>query len=575
MAIILITVVIIIMPYYYELIYDEPPQSTNQQETVADSGVINETQKNKIAATPAPAESITKPQAEKPETALLEVDQDSSEKIIQISTPLVDLKISNKGAGKILEWTLKNYAAWNTEFVQIINDQLENGPQISFQEINGEIFSLDDYLFFSDKSSPGYAIGETEQLKLTYHIQYKNSVIEKSITIYGNSYHIDVDFNVTKPEQILLNNEYLVAWLNGIPSNESNIKEDYTYAEAYASMGGELESYSVDSEEPGKPVLLTGKTDWVASRMKYFMVAVVPEKARADGANLSGYGAQNDDILYKNYSIGLNILSGGDMIRDSFKIYMGPLDYSILKSYELELETLVLNHGWYETTFRPISLLVLSIFKFFQKFIPNYGIVIIIFSILIKLLVYPLTKKSYESMSNMGKVQPMVAELKEKYKNDPQRMNREMMKLYKQEGINPMGGCLPGLLQLPILAALFIVFRSTIQLRGASFIPGWIDDLSRPDTIATLPFSIPFYGADLNVLPILMAVSMIIQQKMTMKDPKQKALVYLMPIFLLFLFNQFPSGLNLYYTLFNVLTIFQQKLIERNKSKEPSGKPAN
>ena len=203
-----------------------------------------------------------------------------------------------------------------------------------------------------------------------------------------------------------------------------------------------------------------------------------------------------------------------------------------------------------------------AVVKFFYNFIPNYGIVIIIFSVLVKIVVYPLTKKSYKSMKEMSRVQPLLAELKEKYKGDPQRLNKETMKLYKEHGINPLGGCLPMLLQLPLLAALFIVFRSTIQLRGATFIPGWIDDLSRADTIFTLPFSLPMYGDQFNILPILMAGSMIFQSKMTMQDPKQKAMVYIMPIFMLLIFNQFPSGLNLYYTMFNVLTIIQQKFID-------------
>jgi YidC/Oxa1 family membrane protein insertase len=221
-----------------------------------------------------------------------------------------------------------------------------------------------------------------------------------------------------------------------------------------------------------------------------------------------------------------------------------------------------MNHGWYERTFRPVSLLILRIFKFFQLFIPNYGIVIILFSILVKIVVYPLTKKSYKSMKEMSRVQPLLTEIKEKYKSDPQRMNKETMKLYKEHGINPLGGCLPMLLQLPLLGALFIVFRSTIQLRGASFIPGWIDDLSGADTIFTFPFSLPLYGDQFNILPILMAGTMFFQSKMTMQDPKQKAMVYIMPIFMLLIFNQFPSGLNLYYTMFNVLTIFQQKFTD-------------
>ena len=141
------------------------------------------------------------------------------------------------------------------------------------------------------------------------------------------------------------------------------------------------------------------------------------------------------------------------------------------------------------------------------------------------------------------------------------------MSLYKEHG-NPLSGCLPQLLQLPLLIALFIVFRSTIQLRGATFIPGWIDDLSQTDALFTLPFSIPMYGDQFNLLPIIMAVTMFIMQKMSIKDPKQKAMVYIMPVFMLVLFNRFPAGLNLYYSLINGLQILQQKFIHTDKKEE-------
>ena len=195
-----------------------------------------------------------------------------------------------------------------------------------------------------------------------------------------------------------------------------------------------------------------------------------------------------------------------------------------------------------------------------HSFIPNYGIVLIVFSILVKLAVYPLTKKSYVSMQKMQTLQPKMNELKEKYAKDPKRLNKETMKMYKEHGANPISGCLPTLLQMPLLFAIFIIFRNTIELRGAGFF-WWINDLSAPDTIFQLSFSLPFYGNLVNILPVVMGATMFFQQKMTMKDPKQKAMVYFMPIFMTLLFNSFPSGLNLYYTLFNVLTILQQKLI--------------
>ena len=151
-----------------------------------------------------------------------------------------------------------------------------------------------------------------------------------------------------------------------------------------------------------------------------------------------------------------------------------------------------------------------------------------------------------------------MTEMREKYKNDPQRLNKEMMALYKEHGVNPLSGCLPTLLQMPLLWSIFLVFRNTIQLRHAAFV-WWINDLSSPDTIL-LPFSLPLIGNSLHVIPLLMGATMFVQQKMTMKDPKQKAMVYFMPIFLTFIFYNFPSGLNLYYTLFNLFSMLQQKI---------------
>ena len=220
-----------------------------------------------------------------------------------------------------------------------------------------------------------------------------------------------------------------------------------------------------------------------------------------------------------------------------------------------------MDFGW--AFIRPISKGVLYALTRMHEHIPNYGFVLIVFSFLVKILVYPLTKKSYQSTSAMQKIQPQVNSLREKYKNNPQKLNQATMQLYKEKGVNPLGGCLPMLLQMPLLFALFIVFRTTIELRNEPFV-FWIKDLSSPDVIFSLPFSIPIYGSNVAFLPILMVISTFIQQKMMsggVQQPQQKMMQYFMTGFFFLIFNTFPSGLNLYYTLFNVLTIAQQKLI--------------
>ena len=216
---------------------------------------------------------------------------------------------------------------------------------------------------------------------------------------------------------------------------------------------------------------------------------------------------------------------------------------------------------------RPIAeYILLPVFNFLHIFIPNYGIVIIIFALIIKLVLYPLTKSSMHSMKRMQLLAPKIAEIKEKYKDDPAKVNKETMNLYKVYGINPAGGCLPLLLQMPIFIALWGVLQNAVELRQQPFAL-WIHDLSRPDYILSLPFKLPLISIDhISGLALLMGITTFIQQKQTIKDPKQQAMIYMMPIMLTLMFMSFPSGLNLYYFMFNLFSIVQQYFINKKHS---------
>ncbi len=222
---------------------------------------------------------------------------------------------------------------------------------------------------------------------------------------------------------------------------------------------------------------------------------------------------------------------------------------------EYGLENLV-NLGW-KFIIRPIGeFFMLPFFLFIYKLIGNYGISIILFSIVMKIILYPLSIQQMRSAQKMKVIAPEVAKVREKYKDDQKQQQQELMKVYSTYGINPAGGCLPLLLQMPILYALWGVLRTSIELRQADF-AFWIHDLSLPDSIITLPF--PIFGiTSLSGLALLMGITMFIQQKMTLTDPKQKAMVYMMPIMFTLMFSYFPAGLNLYYFVFNLLGILQQ-----------------
>ena len=249
------------------------------------------------------------------------------------------------------------------------------------------------------------------------------------------------------------------------------------------------------------------------------------------------------------------------------RVYLGPLEHETLGTYGAELEKMM-SLGW-AWVIRPIAeYIFLPLFTGIHYFIPNWGIVIVVFSILIKLALHPLTKTSMRSMKRMQALQPMMEEMKEKYKDDPQKMNQAVMGLYKEYGVNPAGGCLPLLFQMPILYALFAMFRSAIELRQAAFF-GWITDLAVPDILFTLPFKLPLFGLqEISGIALLMGVSMFVQQKMTVKDPWQKMMVWMMPVMFTLLFNSFPSGLNLYYAVFNILSVGQQFIMNK-KDDEP------
>lgn len=577
-ALILIAVIIILMPYYEKLVMPQKPFSSN--EMVVDSTVTDtiaaiqkeqalESKEKEVKENDQEKIVQTEPEAVPKNVSYAQVEQASEEKVFTIENGNFEVQISNKGGGSLKAFYLKKFLKYDSTYVNFIDSSLNNNTFFAFLDHNGNIVDTKNFLFQTEGALSHKKLKEGEEYRINFFITYQGNKILKTLIFYGGQYHFDVQIAFDHPEAFMLNNEYQIGWENGLPLTEPNQRDDNGYYQAYVYMAEELENYKIKEAGEQKPLNLTGSSDWLAVRTKYFLVSIINENREANvinGVFIGGEGQKLGELVHGKYDLAFNARYNAKS-GNVYRYYLGPLDYNILKEYHRDLDILVLNNGWYERTFRFFSLLILPILEFLHKFIPNYGLVIIVFSILIKLLLYPLTKKSYQSMREMQRIQPLMTELRAKYKDDPQRLNKEMMKLYKEHGVNPMGGCLPMLLQMPLLFALFIVFRSTIQLRGAPFIPGWINDLSRSEGLWHLPISLPFYGNEFNILPILMAITMIFQSKMTTQDPKQKAMIYIMPIFMLLIFNTLPSGLNLYYTMFNLLTIIQQIFINRG-SKE-------
>ncbi|HDL78904.1 MAG TPA: membrane protein insertase YidC, partial [Bacteroidetes bacterium] len=489
-------------------------------------------------------------------------------KVITIETDLYEAKLSSRG-GTIMSWKLKKYKNYQGKQVQLIADKgkgdlslsfFVNNDTINFGKVNYDLQvennPMSDTLVILNQDHPTATIFGKVLLN-------DGKEIVKKYTFFYNKYNFNFQVKLDGFDNWVNNKSYYLSWKSGLLPTEKRIHDDEGYAKVYMMLGKELDEFAIGNKREYKKKKITGSVVWGDIRTKYFTMAIISKEKEGRGAIIEGRGIPlTKKNVIKRYSITIEMpLNSGNITSDNFTVFIGPLEYNTVRKLGVKLDKIIMSSGWYERLFRPFSIAILVSFKFLHKFIPNYGWVIVLFSILIKILVYPLTHKSYVSMKKMQLVQPKMAELKEKYKSDPQRMNKETMKLYKSYGVNPMGGCLPSLLQMPLLVGLFIVFRSTIELRGAPFI-FWINNLSMPDTVATLPFSLPMFGNAINVLPILMGITMFFQQKMTTQDPKQKSLTYLMPIFFVLLFNTFPSGLNLYYTLFNLFTIVQQHLIK-------------
>lgn len=493
------------------------------------------------------------------------------ERVLTIKTDLYTAQISTKG-GLIRKWELTKYLTWDKHPVHIVDYDKGGDFSLLFTSTDGRLVNTRNLYFTSD-----FPAWKTVELKgdETFSVDLRLPIggareIVKRLTFSNGTYSFDADLTFRNVSEVIANFEYQVIWEHGVRFAEHNSVEESNFAKAYAYSGGELTE--VDASHVGEAAMkdISGSTAWVAARSKYFAVAMLPEDSKSQGAYVQGIRlAQPDHGVLELYSLALKMpLRGAAIETARISVFLGPLDFDVVKAFNKSLDQ-IMSLGW-AWVIRPISeYVMLPLFSFLRWLIPNYGLVIIIFSIIIKVVLHPLTKTSMKSMKQMQQLQPLMAEIREKYKDDQQKMNHQIMNLYKEYGVNPAAGCLPMLLQMPILFALYSVFSSSIDLRQAGFV-WWIQDLSIPDTIFTLPFTLPLFGIkNVSGLALAMGITMFVQQKMTVTDPRQKAMVWMMPVMMTLLFNSFPSGLNLYYFVFNLLSIIQQTYVNKAHGNEP------
>jgi len=335
---------------------------------------------------------------------------------------------------------------------------------------------------------------------------------------------------------------------------------------AAAMLPAEVEQRSDDAQE------------WVAARSKHFVQVATPAegcaalvvKARRDTTSPAQFVMESisADLLLPTTE-----LAPGATVEQATTYYAGPIKYSELHKMGGKQDGIMIRAWRFWGWWRMACIGLLWLLNALNAIFHNYGVAIILLTVFVKLLMMPLTAKSAKNMEKMKELQPEIEKLKQKHKSDPQKQQQATMMLYRQHGYNPLGGCLPMLVQMPIFIALFTVLRSAVELRLAPFIPFWISDLSSPeglfaDTISQIPMIGSFVG-ELNILPLLMTGCTLLQQKMqpTSADPAQKQMMYLMPVMMLFFFYRMPSGLVLYWTVSQVLTIVQLQIQTRKKAK--------
>ena len=345
--------------------------------------------------------------------------------------------------------------------------------------------------------------------------------------------------------------------------------------EGFLGFVGKLQEPTYDSieKEPNATIDLKGTGGWAGFTDKYWATALVPDQTQAYDAAFSAFGPTGNRTYRTGVAAAPLVVAPGATAETTSRLFAGAKVTSLLDEYQSKLGIVQFDHlidwGWFYFITKPMFFLIDGIYKV----VGNFGLAIIGVTFFVKLVFFPLANRSYASMAKMKAVQPQLAELKEKYPDDKMRQQQEMMAIYKAEKINPVAGCLPMVIQIPVFFALYKVLFVTIEMRQAPFY-AWIRDLSQPDPtnvfnlFGLLPFNpttLPLFGHFLaiGILPLIMGFSMFLQMKMNPEptDPVQKAMFGWMPVIFTFMLGTFPSGLVLYWTVNNTLTIMQQSVI--------------
>jgi len=474
-------------------------------------------------------------------------------RIITVDTPYYRVRLTEKGAG-FTSFVLKKYRETvqkNSPLQDLLprNDSIET---VLTGFTGNSLSGLDNAVFSTNFNSDVVNVADAAQEITFYWKSGQGVAVQKTYKFSPDSYLIGLDVAISNGSERPFDDKLFVALNSTVPHEKSR----YGFEGPSVLIDNKLEEINI--KDIAKKSTYSGNVNWIALQDRYFMMSVIPERSGDSSLHLR---LKSEDVIEARYLSPQDNIGPGTQQSYHYLLFFGPKSMKILDSAGHNLGK-ALNFGWFDFLAKPCVWLMNKLYSV----IPNYGIAIIILTILIKILLWPLGSKSYKSMSEMKKIQPLMKEIREKYKNDKKKMNEEVMNLYRTYKINPLGGCLPMVVQLPVFFALYRMLYQAIELRHAPFFL-WIDDLSAPDRLFRFDFAVPFmqppYG--IPVLTIIMGATMLLQQKMSppMGDPTQAKMMMFMPLIFTVIFINFSSGLVLYWLVNNLLSIAQQYYIQK------------
>ncbi len=465
----------------------------------------------------------------------------------------VVVTLSSQG-GSLIRVTLKKYNAY------------QDGPVVLFDQQSSEInrlvntrqgaVNLNDLYF-----SPQLSSNEDSSRVVLSASLGDGSRLRQTYTLRNGSYELGYQLSLSNSTQLLAEQTLDFSWKDDLQVIEKDPEESRRRSQMnYYTAEGDLESLSSLTGEGDEEETVTEPIKWISMKRRFFSSAVIAERAFS-GAQLSSFNPVEGSGIVKQMTMDVAMpLDNGAL---AYTYYFGPNDQRVMEDVAPAFEDNI-SFGW--MIFGWIGKYVISpLFHFLEGFIASYGLIIFVLVLLVKTVLFPLSYKSYVSMAKMKVLKPELDEIKEKHGDDMQAAQREQMQLYGKVGVNPISGCVPMLLQMPILLSMFYFFPNSIELRQEPFL--WTDDLSTYDSILSLPFEIPFYGDHVSLFVILMTLSQILatwsnSQSTTLQGP-MKSVQYVMPVFLMFILNSFPAALSFYYLCSNLITFGQQAFIRR------------